>query len=74
MIAGMLLLGVGAYFIFAKADNQLKFAQHILAQRRTVARTGINTPLVDEADDDVDSAVTEEDDDTDGFDEDFEAP
>jgi hypothetical protein len=44
MLAGILLLGVGAWMITQKADNQLKFVEELLAQRRTIARTGKNTP------------------------------
>ena len=44
MIAGLALLGAGAYLILRKADAQLVAARAILAQRRTIARTGVNTP------------------------------
>ncbi len=48
MLIGALLLGAGSFMMLQKAEAQTKFALSLLNQRRTIAKTGMNTPPEDD--------------------------
>lgn len=43
MLIGALLLGAGSLIMIQKANSQIDFAVSLLNQRRTIAKTGMNT-------------------------------
>ena len=76
MLAGIALLGVGAYMIHRKGEKHLAFVQAVLDRRRTIAQTGINTPSPSDKEEEAyteDSELASADGTSGGFDE-FEAP